>query len=125
MAQHLDGRYVTINDPARLGEQIRAYFTGGGKQFASQPNTGSATAGANYTGGIAVGVNGSGARVVSARYTPGMVGVYDVVFELPSVIGPGDNPNTLATGDARPFVIQLTPAGGGPVAVGSVIPIGR
>ena len=125
VAQHLDGRYVTLADPAKLGEQIRAYFTGGGKLLATLPNSGEAGPGTNYTGDVIVGVNGSGVKVVSTRYTPGMVGVYDVVFEVPSAatLNPGDNPNTLATGPNRPFAIGVRPAGGSYVVVNSVIPI--
>ena len=130
VATHLDGRYVTVNDPARLGEQIRAYFTGGGKLLAGVvlPNTGAAGPGANYTGDAIVGINGSGARVISARYSPGNVGVYDVVFEVPSqaTLSPTDNPGTLTVGAARPFALGLRPSGAASyVVVQSVIPIGN
>jgi uncharacterized protein (TIGR03437 family) len=127
VAQHLDGRYVTPADPARLGEQIRAFFTGGGKQLATLPTTGAAGAAANYTGTVVVGVNGSGTRVISARYTPGMVGVYDVVFEVPSqaTLSPTDNPATLTTGAQRPFAIGLQAPGSALTVVNSFIPIGN
>jgi uncharacterized protein (TIGR03437 family) len=126
VAMHANGDPVTIENPARLGEQIRAFFTGGGNNLTPRPNLGAFGIGQPYGNSIIVGVNGAAVKVISVQYSVGMVGVYDVVFELPTTVAPGDNPNALATGPDRPFQMAITPAGSSTLvfANNAVIPVG-
>jgi len=88
-----DGSFVSIENPARRGEIIRAYTTGLGPVSPSigansipVPGTDS-----NVLGQVIVGVNNAGTRLVSARLAPNLIGVYEVAFEVPSDAPAGNN----------------------------------
>ena len=79
-----DGSYVTPDNPARYNEIIRVYITGAG-QVAPTARTGSTgVGGQKLSTDVIVGLNDNGVRVVSAEYAKGLVGVYEVSFEIPS-----------------------------------------
>jgi uncharacterized protein (TIGR03437 family) len=104
-----DGTFVSLENPARRGEIIRMYATGLG-QTTPALVTGQtvpliADASGNLTpedlnvnAQVVIGVNNAGVRVVSARYAYGMVGVYEVQFEVPA---------DTATGNDAPFAIAV------------------
>jgi uncharacterized protein (TIGR03437 family) len=81
-----DGSFVSLSNPARRGETVRLYATGLGPVTPSVSTNSIPTPGVDslVTGQIIVGVNNAGARVVSARLAPTLIGVYEVAFQIPS-----------------------------------------
>lgn len=116
-----DGSFVSLENPARRtggGEVIRVYVTGLGPTAPvagtnSYPYPGTD---AMVLGQVIVGVNNSGARVVSARLAPTQIGVYEVAFQV--------DPNT-PTGNDIVLSVAINPADGSPTQFsnGSKIPI--
>jgi uncharacterized protein (TIGR03437 family) len=99
-----DGSFVSIENPARRGEIVRAYVTGLGPvsppiatNSIPVPGTDS-----NVLGQVIVGVNNAGTRLVSARLAPNLIGVYEATFQVPS-----DAP----TGNDVIFSVGITAAG--------------
>jgi uncharacterized protein (TIGR03437 family) len=81
-----DGSFVSLENPARRGEIIRAYVTGLGSVTPpvatnSQPIPGTD---ANATGQVIVGVANAGTRLVYAKLATNLIGVYEVAFQVPS-----------------------------------------
>ncbi len=105
-----DGSYVSAENPARRGETIRMFVTGLG-QTSPALNTNEldpTTPGPNNTlipefpavnASMVVGINNAGVSVLSATYAYGMVGVYEVDFQVPA---------DTATGNNAPFAIAIT-----------------
>jgi uncharacterized protein (TIGR03437 family) len=88
-----DGSFVSLENPARRGEVIRVYVTGLG---ATAPQVGTNSIAVPGTdslvlGQLIVGVNNSGARVISARMAPTQVGIYEVTFQVDSNAPTGNN----------------------------------
>ena len=88
-----DGSFVSLENPARRGEIIRVYVTGLG---ATAPSVGTNSIAIPVTdslvlGQVIVGVNNSGARVVSARMAPTEVGIYEVAFQVDPNAPTGNN----------------------------------
>ena len=91
------GAFVSLENPARPGEVLHAYVTGLGAA-AAPDSTRLAT---NQLGSpastfapllpVIVGVNNAGANLVSVTYAPGMIGLFDVAFEVPSDTPAGTN----------------------------------
>jgi uncharacterized protein (TIGR03437 family) len=81
-----DGSFVSLQNPARRGETIRLYATGLGPVTPSVSTNSIAVPGTDslVTGQIIVGVNNAGTRVISGRYAPSLIGVYEVTFVVPS-----------------------------------------
>jgi uncharacterized protein (TIGR03437 family) len=81
-----DGSFVSLQNPARRGEIIRMYATGLGAVVPPVGTNSIAVPGTDslVTGQIIVGVNNAGTRVVSGRYAPSLIGVYEVTFEVPA-----------------------------------------
>ncbi|MBK5294906.1 MAG: hypothetical protein JJE04_24910 [Acidobacteriia bacterium] len=94
-----NGSYVTPENPARYGEIIRAYITGGGQVTPNAITGVTGVPGQNMIAPVLVGINDSGVRLVSSTYAVGSVGLYEIAFE----ITPG-----IASGPARPLGIILT-----------------
>ena len=104
-----DGSYVSLENPARRGEVIRMYATWLG-QTSPPLVTGQTVAlvedasgnlvpqEQDVTARVVVGVNNAGVRVVAAKAAYGLVGVYEVQFEVPS---------GTATGNDAPFAIAV------------------
>jgi len=88
-----DGSFVDVNNPARRGEIIRLYATGLGPVNALVTTNSLPAPGPDVTpnGSIIVGVNNAGVRVVSARLAPGLIGVFEVAFEVPADAATGNN----------------------------------
>jgi uncharacterized protein (TIGR03437 family) len=102
-----DGSFVNpTTNPARRGEVVRAYATGLGQTAPfmytnSIPVPGSESL---ATASIIVGVNNSGARVVSAKAAAGLIGLFEVAFEIPA-----DAPSAEVN-----FSVAVNPGGGAP-----------
>jgi len=91
-----DGSVVSLENPARLGETTRMYLTGLGQttppfgtdQFVPlvpDPTTGDLIPqDLNVDMQVVVGVNNSGLALLSAKYAYGMIGVYELTFQLPA-----------------------------------------
>jgi len=92
-----NGSFVTPENPARYNEVVRVYITGAG-QVAPAATTGSTGAGQRIATDVVVGLNDQSVRMVSAEYARGLVGVYEIHFEVPS---------DTATGSARSLGILL------------------
>jgi len=92
---------VTVNStasPAKVGDTLIAYFTGGGPVKGSNLVSGAPTPGALYpvTGTNGATLSGKDAPVSYMGLTPGSIGLYQVNFQVP----------TLAKGD-HPLVITI------------------
>jgi uncharacterized protein (TIGR03437 family) len=82
-----DGTFVSLQNPARKGEILHLFATGLGPVTPSvSTNSLPIPGGADslVTGQLIVGVNNAGARVISARMSPNLIGVYEVAFQVPS-----------------------------------------
>jgi uncharacterized protein (TIGR03437 family) len=88
-----DGSFVSIENPARRGEIIRAYTTGLGPVTPAVSTNSIPVPGtdSNVVGQVIVGVNNAGTRLVSARLAPSLIGVYEIAFEVPSDAPAGNN----------------------------------
>jgi uncharacterized protein (TIGR03437 family) len=83
-----DGTFVSLENPARRGEIIRAYVTGLGTAFTPSISTNSpgipdTDSMVTDLGSIVVGVNNGGVRVVSAKYAHNLIGAYEIAFQVP------------------------------------------
>ncbi|HVN05681.1 MAG TPA: hypothetical protein VMT86_14765 [Bryobacteraceae bacterium] len=105
-----DGSFASLANPVHLGETIRMYVTGLGQTtpalFTNEfdPLVCDST-GENCSpqvlpvnAQVVVGVNNNGVLVLSATYAYGMVGVYEVQFQVPQ---------DTATGNSQPFAVAL------------------
>lgn len=115
-----DGSVVSPANPARPGERVRLYATGLGQTTPTRANTNRVgVAGQRVASEVVVGINNEGVNVVDAYMAPNLIGIYEVVFDIPAT-APA-NANTRLG-----FLIR--PQGGGePVydTDGSVIAIGQ
>jgi uncharacterized protein (TIGR03437 family) len=121
-----DGSFVTLSNPARLGETVRVYVTGLGPTFPTVgtgqvDNPGADLIGddAVATGAVIVGISGSGGvTVTSARIGANMIGVFEVAFIVPQNAPQGNN---------IAFSVGVVPAGTTNAinSVTSTIPIGQ
>jgi uncharacterized protein (TIGR03437 family) len=104
-----NGTVVSLANPALRGEIIRMYVTGLGQTTPSLATDQFIPLVPDSTGALApealpvnaqviVGVNNNGVRVVSAQYAYGMLGVYEVQFQVPLNTEPGND---------APFAIAL------------------
>jgi uncharacterized protein (TIGR03437 family) len=103
IVQRPDGSFVTPENPAQRGENLRLFVTGLGQ---TNPAVGTNRAGAdnarvNTT--IIAGVNDAGATFVSARPSTTVVGLYEVVFQIPT---------DFATGAYRPVSLGVVAPNG-------------
>jgi len=103
-----DGTFINLANPARPGDTLRMFVTGLGQTTPAlftdefdplvEVDNEWVPQFLPVNAGVVVGVNNSGVLVVSAEYAYGMVGVYEVDFQVPE--------NT-ATGNDAPFAIAL------------------
>ena len=91
VALRSDGSFVTSTNPAQRGEDITVYVTGLGAVSPAAPTGAAGIPGGSQTvqAPMIVGLNNSGAPLVSAVYAPGMVGVYAVTLHVPEGTTPG------------------------------------
>jgi uncharacterized protein (TIGR03437 family) len=103
-----DGSFASVTNPVGLGETVRMFVTGLGQTTpALFTNEFDPLIDLNGTlvpqalpvnVSVVVGVNNSGVLVLSAQYAYGMVGVYQVEFQVPQ---------DTATGSDAPFAIAI------------------
>jgi uncharacterized protein (TIGR03437 family) len=88
-----DGTYVSLENPARRNEQIRVLLTGMGPTTPPVATGALPVPGSDalVSGQVIVGVNNAGARVVTSRLSPNLIGVYEVAFVVPSDAPTGNN----------------------------------
>ncbi|HMC60626.1 MAG TPA: hypothetical protein VKJ01_15655, partial [Candidatus Solibacter sp.] len=88
-----DGSFVSLENPARRGEVIRVYVTGLGATAPPVGTNAIAVPGTDslVLGQVIVGVNNSGARVISSRMAPTQIGIYEVEFQVDSNAPTGNN----------------------------------
>jgi len=90
---HLDGTLVTAANPAKLGETLSAYLTGLGsvspliQDGAAGPSDQLSTT----TNTISVDVNGVAATTLYTGLAPGLAGLYQINFTVPTGLTAGDN----------------------------------
>jgi len=114
-----DGTFVSLQNPARRGETIRVYVTGMGPAVPAVTTGALPFAGgdAMILGQVIVGVNNSGARLISARVSPNLIGVSEIAFQVPAdaptgndvvlsvaVNAPSDGQTRFSNGSKLPIV---------------------
>ncbi len=121
-----NGSFVSTQNPAQPGETIRMFVTGLGQTnpalFTDEFDPLVPTPGNDVllpevlpvTASFAVGVDNGGVNVVSATYAYGMVGVYQVEFQVPQNAPPNNN---------APFAIVVYQGTNSIYGNGSLIPI--
>ena len=104
-----DGSWVTVANPARRGEIVRAYATGlgvtsptVGTNATAIPGTDAVVQGILIMGVTNTAGQGEGVRVFDARVAPDLIGVYEIPFLMPA---------DAATGNNVSFSIGVIPAG--------------
>jgi uncharacterized protein (TIGR03437 family) len=93
-----DGTFVSLSNPARRGEMIRAYATGLGVTTPSVGTDATAIPGTDaiVQGALIMGVTnsagqGEGVRVTNARVAPDLIGVFEIPFQVPTDAATGNN----------------------------------
>jgi uncharacterized protein (TIGR03437 family) len=119
-----DGSFITVNNPAQPGDTLRMFVTGLGQTtpplFTDEFDPLSDQSGTwvpqnlPVNAGVIVGVDNGGALVLSAKYAYGMVGVYEVDFQVPNNAAPGNN---------APFAVVVQQGNTVVFGNGSLIPI--
>jgi uncharacterized protein (TIGR03437 family) len=106
-----DGSFVSLANPARRGETVRAYATGLGVTSPTVGTNAIAIPGADaiVQGILIMGVintigQAEGVRVSTARVAPDLIGVFEIPFQVPS---------DAATGNNVSFSIGVIPVGSG------------
>jgi uncharacterized protein (TIGR03437 family) len=106
-----DGTFVSLANPARRGETVRAYATGLGVTSPSVGTNATAIPGVDAVvqGILIIGVTntagqGEGVRVSTARVAPDLIGVFEIPFTVPM---------DAATGNDVRFSIGVIPVGSG------------
>jgi uncharacterized protein (TIGR03437 family) len=81
-----DGTFVSLQNPARRGETVRVFATGLGATNPLMVTGSVPVPGADSLAlaEIIVGVNNSGARVITSRVSPSLIGVFEITFQVPS-----------------------------------------
>jgi uncharacterized protein (TIGR03437 family) len=113
-----DGTFVNLRNPARSGEVVRVFVTGMGPAAPPIVTGALPVPGADslVLGQVIVGVNNAGARVVTARVSPNLIGVYELAFQIPSdaptgndvvlsvaINAPGDSQTRFSNGSKLPI----------------------
>ncbi|MGC9945044.1 MAG: hypothetical protein ABSF64_01495 [Bryobacteraceae bacterium] len=97
-----DGSFASVANPTRPGDTIRMFVTGLGQTtptlFTNEFDPLVADANGDLVAqtlavdaSVVVGVNNNGVAVISAKYAYGMVGVYEVDFQVPQDAAAGNN----------------------------------
>ncbi len=83
-----DGSFASLQNPARRGETVRMYITGGGPTQPAVASNALPTPGVDVLPAdpnqIIVGVNNAGVGPVNARLAPDLIGVWEVSFPVPT-----------------------------------------
>jgi uncharacterized protein (TIGR03437 family) len=101
---------VTTDNPAAPGEIVYVYATGLGPSTIGRVDSGTITTAANLNDPPATPVDsilagGSTANIISTNYAPGLVGIYQVQFQLSS--GLASNPQSQLTIAQQSFVSNV------------------
>jgi uncharacterized protein (TIGR03437 family) len=96
-----DGSFISLANPAQPGDTLRMYATGLGQTspplFTNEFDPLTDASGTwvpqelPVTASLVVGVDNNGVAVLSAHYAYGMVGVYEVDFQVPQNAAAGNN----------------------------------
>ena len=93
-----DGSFVSLANPARRGEIVRAYATGlgvtsptVGTNATAIPGTDAVVQGILIMGVTNTAGQGEGVRVSNARVAPDLIGVFEIPFQMPSDAATGNN----------------------------------
>lgn len=88
-----DGSFVSLQNPARRGENLVAFVTGLGAPSSPVSTNSVAAPGAVVTakGTVVVGMAGRGVPLISAQLSDELLGVWMVTFTVPSDISTGNN----------------------------------
>ncbi len=81
--QKENGSYVTLDNPARRGDQLRMFVTGLGQASPTLTTNQPGVNNQNVTAPIIIGINGAGVNVISTQTVAGSIGVYLIIFEVP------------------------------------------
>jgi uncharacterized protein (TIGR03437 family) len=113
-----DGTFVSLQNPARRGEVVRAFVTGMGPAGPPIVTNALPVPGTDSLalGQVIVGVNNAGTRVVTARVAPSLIGVFEIAFQIPSdaptgsdvvlsvaINAPNDNQTRFSNGSKLPI----------------------
>ncbi len=81
-----DGSFASIQNPARRGETVRVYVTGLGPAAPSVSTGALPIPGSDalLLGQIIIGVNNAGARIITSRVAPNLIGVSEIAFQVPN-----------------------------------------
>jgi uncharacterized protein (TIGR03437 family) len=113
-----DGSFVSVQNPARRGENLVAFLTGLGPATTPVPTNSVASPNAIVTpqGTVVAGMAGGGVPLVSSQLSDELVGLWMVTFTVPADVTTGSNVS---------FSISVIPAGGtNPISSGaSSIPV--
>jgi uncharacterized protein (TIGR03437 family) len=113
---HSNGSRVTASNPAKFGEQVRMYLTGLGQTSPTASTNAYGVSGQTVLANVIVGLDNRGYSVTSATMVQSSIGIYEVIFTVPSDV---------TTGSDRPIVILLQDSlGGSYYSNPSVIAIG-
>lgn len=85
-----DGSYVTPDNPARRGENLKMFVTGLGPVTPATATNRAGVGGQKPTALITAGLNNAGVPVVAAEYMPGGIGIYTITFTVPNDTQTGD-----------------------------------
>jgi uncharacterized protein (TIGR03437 family) len=93
-----DNSPVTTSNPAKIGEYISVYVTGLGavSPAITDGAPGPVESLSQTTGKIAVGVAGRAATVSYSGLAPQLAGLYQINFQMPAAVPPGDAVLTIA-----------------------------
>ena len=100
LAQHADGTLVSAAAPAKAGESLIAYAVGLGKTTPAVETGAGAPSGTLANAAIppSLTINGIASLVRFAGLSPGLVGLYQINFEVPLSTPSGDLPVVLTQG---------------------------
>jgi len=111
-----DGSYVSLENPARRGETVRAFVTGLGRPrskngFLIGTNQGGILGDdASPQPSIVVGVNNGGVTPTSVVYAQDLIGVYIVTFVVPADSATGPNVNFVVAASLNENLIFSNPS---------------
>ncbi len=110
IAQHADGTLINAKSPAKAGETAIAYLSGLGATD-NAPTSGGASPGdvlARPNAIPTLTIGGKDAKIAFVGLTPGLVGLYQMNFEVPAGV-PAGNPTITVTQDGASSAPVLIP----------------
>jgi uncharacterized protein (TIGR03437 family) len=106
--KNADFSLVTASNPARAGDVLLIYFTGGGQT--NPPIAGGVVVGfppLAATAPVGVTIGGRAAEVFYAAASPGFVGLYQAAVRVPSEIARGVAPVVIRIGEASSNTVAI------------------